>query len=120
MLNTPERTLPEDVVLEWNAIRSALCDLHCIWRLYSELYGNEKHRALIDETVPGVFWLIHKALRHELLMGLGRLLDLAETPIKKVVLPNLSFEYLLQIVDPHCPPAFNLKLRTMLDDTKAH
>jgi len=116
MSDKTECTMPEDVAHEFAAIRSALCELHCVWRLYSELYGNPQYGELMDEADLGAFWLIHKALRHELLMGIGRLLD----PAENGRFSNLSIEHLLNIIDPHCPAAFNTTLRKTFDLAKAH
>ncbi len=120
MPDKPEGQMPETVAVEWNAIWPAVCDLHAMWELYAGLYGNKGHARMMNDTLPGVFALIHRALRNEILMGVGRLLDPAESRIKEEVFPNLSLARLLVIVRPHCPPDVNSRLGKMLKDAKTH
>jgi hypothetical protein len=112
--------MPADVVPEWNAIWREVLNLHGQWKLYIGLYGNPKHVGLMQETVPDVFGLIQTALRHEITMAHGRLLDPASPRVKGNMAPNMSLARLIETVKAHCPPDFQDRLAKMLEQVKTH
>jgi hypothetical protein len=113
--------MPEAVAREFNAIRSAFGDLHSMWRMYADLFGNKPFAVLIDQWDASSFLVLHRALQTTILISFGRLLDRATTNRGGKVLQNLSFEHLLEVVQGHCPDvSFHAKLVNMLADAKKH
>src|SRR5437899_2864760 len=110
--------MPAAAAREYDAILPAVCDLHSTWRFYAELFGNKEYAALIDERAPAPFLLVHHALRSAILMAFGRVLDPAQTAIKGGKIPNLSLAHLVEVLEPHCEPAFHARLEAMLDAAK--
>jgi hypothetical protein len=108
--------LPEPALSEWNALWRDVVNLHGQWKLYIDLYGNQKHVSLMHDMLPDVFGLVQTALRHEITMAHGRLLD----PPKSMGKDNISFSRFLQTVESHCPAALNEKLKKMLDEVQDH
>jgi hypothetical protein len=108
--------IPETVLNEWNDLWRKVLQLHGHWKLYIDLYGEEKHLKLMHDTLPDVFGLLQKALRHEIVMAHGRLLD----PPRNRHQDNMSLSRLVASIRPHCPPAFHTQLEGMLKDAKTH
>jgi hypothetical protein len=96
MSDKSEGRMPQNVVSEWNAIRSAACELHWFWRFHKDLCGNTQHVALMQEILPGPFALIRRAFLFSITMGMGRLLDPAESRVRGKKRPNLSLKRLVK------------------------
>jgi len=111
-----KRGMPKEVATEWNAVWREVLNLHGQWTVYIELFGNEGHVTLMQETLPDVFGLIQTALRHEITMAHGRLLD----PPKSMGKDNMSVARLLETVKPHCPADLNGRLGKMLEHVRTH
>jgi hypothetical protein len=104
--------MPQAISAEWEAIRDAACHLHDVWTLYKDLFGNEEYRRLVKRArLEGPFTLIWFALRTEILMGFGRLLDPCESGPLNNPHRNVSLERLLESVSPYCSPNAHDKLR---------
>jgi hypothetical protein len=108
--------IPSEIVADYNAIKGALGDLLSTWRMYKELFGNSDYQAIIDEHAALPFNFIHRALRSDILMAFGRLLDRAELNGDK----NLSLSLLVGLLRPHCETTFLTRLDTMLNTAKEH
>jgi hypothetical protein len=104
--------MPAEVAPEFNALRPAVGDLYSTWRMYTELFGNKEYAALINDSDSAAFLILHRALRGDILMAFGRLLDPPDSKGGKV--RNLSLPHLVRIIQPHCDPAFNGRLEEML------
>src|SRR5262249_54285131 len=96
--------MPKELIPEFDAINQAVVQLHGQWKLYTSLRKSE-HLALMKDTVPGAFGLIMVALRNEITMAHGRLLDPPETRVGgEGLVPNLSLPHLVKTVSAHCSP----------------
>src|SRR5262249_44348309 len=88
--------------------------------LYTSLRKSE-HLALMKDTVPGAFGLIMVALRNEITMAHGRLLDPPETRVGgEGLVPNLSLPHLVKTVSAHCSPDIASCFDNKLQEAKAH
>jgi hypothetical protein len=116
MSENPAGGMPQDVLKEWDAIRSAACELHWFWRFHSELGGNPEHVVLMQEILPGPFALIRRAFLSSIVMGIGRLLDKDESRVGGRIRPNLSLARLLKIIEPHIRADLKSGLARMLND----
>ena len=56
----------------FNVLWQQVCGFSAKWRLYLDLFAEEKDRAVINATAPGAFKLIESALRNDVVMLLGR------------------------------------------------
>jgi len=109
--------MPTDVALEWCPIWSTVCDLHWVWKFHSDLFGNPAHVALMLDILPGPLAIIRRGALLSVTMGIGRLLDGPEFGPRA----NLSFARLLKTIESRCPhEQVNVRLATMLDNTKVH
>src|SRR5438128_2205216 len=99
----PESTrtrMPEEVGREFGPIRQAVVQLNALWNLYTSLRKPE-HLALIHDTAPDAFGLIMVAVRNEITMAHGRLLDPAATRLGGELIPNLSRHRLIETTAVH-------------------
>ncbi len=93
-----------------------LCGFSAKWNLYLDLFGTEKTRDVLSDTAPGAFELIESALRNDMTMSLGRMMDPATTGGKQ----NLSIERLLAVLKSSCPPALHDSWVHKLQEIRAH
>lgn len=119
MSENTECALLQRAVSEWNAIRSEVCELHWSWTFHKDLWGNPKYVRLTQQwQLRGPFKLIRRAFLFGTVIGVGRLLDPVESPVKgKGMMPNLSLNNLVAVVEPHLTsPASKSTLETLLSE----
>jgi hypothetical protein len=92
--------IPDDVLHEVKYVRDQVWDVFGQWHLFTGLFASQ-------ETVDVLGWafnrgaggLIHQAIRTELAVGLGRLLDPAAEKVKKEDRHNLTVERMIVHVE---------------------
>ncbi|WP_020472339.1 AbiU2 domain-containing protein [Zavarzinella formosa] len=119
MSEEPISTMPPEAVNEFSAIWHDVRDLHAVWKTYIDLYGDDAHLQLMNDSLPDVFWVIQKALRSEITAAHGRLFDSSESK-KKNRLPNLSLERLIEILQPHSGQENHEFWMRRLDEARQH
>jgi hypothetical protein len=109
--------MPPTIAAEWEAVRDAAGHLHAVWTLYKDLFGNKGYRRLVEKAeLEGPFTLIWFALRTEILMGFGRLLDPYESGPRNNPHKNVSLDRLLRSVSRHCKTNAHDKLRKAFEE----
>jgi hypothetical protein len=109
---------PADVAPDWTGVHSAVRELHLYWGFHADFCGNEGNVALMQDILPIPFALIRMAFLTSIAMGIGRLLDPAESHVKGKLRANLSLTRLAQIVRPHASESFNSRLATLLGELR--
>ena len=92
--------IPSDVLVELKHVRDQVWDVFGHWNLFTGLFAEQ-------DTVNALTWafnrgaggLIHQAVRTEIAVGLGRLLDPAVERIKKEQRHNLTVERMVNNVE---------------------
>src|SRR5262249_46644825 len=116
----PDDRMPKELVPEFNAINWAIVQLQGQWMLY-RCFLKPEHLELMNKTARDAFRLIAVAVRNEITMAHGRLLDPPESYVKdEGLVPNLSLTHLVKVISPRCPSEVASRLEDMLNDAKAH
>ena len=115
----PKRTVPgypPGIEELFNVLWQQVCGFSAKWRLYLDLFAEEKSRAVINATAPGAFKLIESALRNDMVMLIGRLTDPQTTGSKA----NLSLERLIRELKPYSPTDLYDGLEADLSAVRTH
>ncbi len=107
--------MPAEMVQEWDHVWSNVVELQWLWNLHSDLWGNERHVALMQDILPGPLALIRRSLLFTLTVGIGRLLDPDESGKKTKPLVNLSLPRILSLAAHHHAEAVKSRLIPLLD-----
>lgn len=103
------RCLYED---QWQEVAG----LHIKWATYLDLFDQRKNIDLFSATAPGFFRVVEEALRMDMIMSVGRLLD----PPQSVGRANLSLSRLVTELNPHCDEGFLALLRAEVEAVRTH
>jgi hypothetical protein len=112
---------------EWpefpEAIRHLFADLwqdvawlHRKWQTYSDLFGAPEKFGVLNDTGRAFFQTVEEALRMDMIMSFGRLLD----PPKSMGKDNLSIGHLIKELRNHCDASLQESLQQRLDELKEH
>ncbi|MFN9113463.1 MAG: hypothetical protein ACK5XN_25610 [Bacteroidota bacterium] len=83
----------------FHVLENELLWLSLRWKDYKELFGTNPDRIeLMNETAPSLFYSIQKVYWEHLLLGYSRLLEQAESRVKKEKKTNATYPALLQIL----------------------
>lgn len=95
-------SISDDVLWEVKLVRDQIWDVFGQWHLYTGLFATQDTvNALTWAFNRGAAGLIQQAIRTELAVGLGRLLDPAAEKVKKIERHNLTLERMIAHVETH-------------------
>ncbi len=91
-MNPATPTIPRALQEKLDALDREIVLLHFKWIYLKQLFGTEKHLAVVNATAPSAFSVIEEALFNEILLSLMRLVD----PVGSKHQMNLSLRSLLE------------------------
>jgi hypothetical protein len=91
---TPLNMMPTEIIHIFERLSSELSGLHARWKIYNQLFIDQKRIDLLNESAGSLFYLIERVICDDLLLGICRLTD----PAKSYGKDNLTLEQLLNII----------------------
>jgi|SRR5579871_3303311 len=107
--------IPEHLLPDWTAIRSALAELQLFWQFHDRFCGNQEDVAMMMEVLLCPFLILRTALLFTMVMQVRSLLD----PAKSRGRDNASLARFVGLLkEDH--PALHAKLATLLKGIQDH
>ena len=94
-----DQQFPPGVAEQFEDLTNQVINLHQKWRFYLDLFDNKDAEEVMNDRLFGSFRIIEECVRHDLIITLYRLADVAET---------------------HGGRRTNLTLRSLLDQVRDH
>jgi len=111
--------MDEPIKQIFDAIDLEVSFLHAKWKIFNQLYGDNKDSIeLLNEVSPNFFRIIQDTLVDSVIITLSRLTDPSTTRIGENSRENLTFERLLESVDSVKYPTLISNLKKTLESLK--
>jgi hypothetical protein len=113
-----ERSFPPGVREQFEDLTNQVINLYQKWRFYLDLFDNKDAEEVINDRLSGSFRIIEESVRHDLIITLYRLADVAETHGGRRT--NLTLRSLLDQVRGHAFEEFVADCERQLDALDTH
>lgn len=108
--------MPPQLKPLWDALYDEVVWLHALWRVFKQIFVHSQRRLdILNERAGTLFYLMHNAFAHEVLLTLSKLGD----PAKSSVGTNLTLESLLLEIERLGESKLSRSLHPLFDEYHA-